>query len=71
MVRDGKIQKDLGRVLGAKERRNAEKRAVEEADVGEEDDDEENGGGPTGEPLEYYDDLADSDGVGAAATIFL
>ena len=27
------------------------------------------GGGPTGAPLDYYDDLSDSDGFGAVATI--
>ena len=29
------------------------------------------GGGPTRAPLEYYDDFANSDGVGASATIVL
>ena len=64
------------RVLNAKERREAEERSTEERAAEDDNDDKDDdnndeGGGPTGAPLEYYDDLDDWDGVGESATIIL
>ena len=42
---------------------------MEEAD--DDKDDEDEGGGPTGAPLEYYEDFFDSNGVVLTAAIFL
>ena len=50
LVRDRRVQRDLGRVLGAKERMEAEERAAEEADNKEDENNEDEGGGPTVNP---------------------
>ena len=69
LMREGKVWRDVGRVLDAKERREAEDRALEEADDDKDDAEKDKGGGPERAPLEYYDSFSDSDGVGAALTI--
>ena len=52
-------------------RQVTEEREAEEADDDKDDEDKGKGGSPTGAPLEYYNDSANSDGVGTAATIVL
>ena len=66
LVRDRKVQRDLGRVYHAKEWKLEEERAAEEAN-----DNKGKGGSLTWASLEYYDKFSEKDGVGAATTIVL
>ena len=63
LVRYGKVHRYVGRVLDAKELREAEERAAEEAN------EKRRRRVLTGAPLEYYNKFSNSDGVGATATI--
>ena len=68
LVRDVEVRRDLRRVLGTKEQREAEKRAAGEFDDNKDNGNEGGGGGMKGAPLDYYDDLADLYSIGAFAT---
>ena len=71
LVTDGKVHRDLGRVLYAKEWREADDISAEEANNDKDYDNGDKGRGPAGVPLEYYNDFADLDGVEVATTIVL
>ena len=52
LVRDGNFWREVGRVLDAKEQREAEERTVEEANDDNDGDKKDEGGGQAGAPLE-------------------
>ena len=70
-MKEGKVHRDVGRVLYAKEWREADDISAEEANNDKDYDNGDKGRGPAGVPLEYYNDFDNPEGVKSSAIIVL